>query len=137
MFSRRFAQLVSTIYEKCIKGRCGCGGSSFPRAHIRCDDANDCGGCGLGFGCNLGGSTLLFCDPRLNLCQCVNTVFHEMAHSCGALHTIQYYQQKRCVPGDPACAIGDWFQTERESMRSCIDVTIAPGAPQFGSTSAD
>jgi len=103
---------ASTAFRQCMEGRFGCGGSSFPRVRIVCDDSNDCGGCGLRLGCNLGGSTVFYCDSSNAPCDCIGVVLHETAHSWGALHTAEYFRVKRCVPGDPACEIGDWFVNE-------------------------
>jgi len=101
---------VSNAFKKCMKGRCACGGSSFARMRIQCDDTSSCGACGGGAGaCNLGGSTLKYCVDSTYDCSCIQTIFHEMSHSCGKMHTPEYFQQGGCVPGDPACEIGDWF----------------------------
>jgi len=112
MVDHRSRHYLNTAFKKCMKGRLGCGGSSFPRVRIVCGDPNNCGGCGLGFGCNIGGSLLHYCDPRNVVCRCANTVFHEMAHSCGSLHSAATLQQNACVAGDPTCVIGDWFDNE-------------------------
>ena len=37
-------------------------------------------------------------------------VFHEMAHSCGMSHSIDYFQNPNCdLPGNYACDVGEWF----------------------------
>jgi hypothetical protein len=121
---------VSTAFKKCMEGRCGCGGSSFGRIRIQCDDDSSCGTCGDAWGCNLGGSTLTYCDTRNVECRCVNTVFHEMSHSCGALHTAQYFQQG-CMPGDQPCAIGDWFDDQCTSPSGLLAPPL-PGGKETG-----
>ena len=103
---------VTNAFRKCMKGRCGCGGSFHPRARITCDDQDSCGPCGNAFGCNIGGGLIQYCDPTNDTCACANTVFHEMAHACGAAHNSQYYQEGQCNDQDTACNIGDEFQTQ-------------------------
>ncbi len=83
---------ASAGFKKCMKGRAGCGGSSFARLKVSCADDDDCGPCGNAGGCNLGGAQIWYCMPdTMDECGCVNTIFHEMAHSCGyvdgAIHT--------------------------------------------------
>jgi len=106
---------VSTAFKKCMKGRCGCGGSTFPPIRITCADSSQCGPCGFWgetYGCNLGGTTEWYRDPRPDPCDCANTLFHEMSHTCGA----------RDIPPAPApcgrdndpllgaCRIGFYFE---------------------------
>ena len=79
---------VSNAFKKCMKGRCGCGGSTFPRTRITCADSSDCGPCaafGNAGGCNIAGATVWYCDATDDPCECANVVFHEMSHACGAL----------------------------------------------------
>ena len=78
---------VTLAFKKCMKGRLGCGGSHFRRTRIDCADPHTCGPCGAlhpAGGCSLGGSPMWFCTVGTQ-CDCANTVFHEIAHSCGAL----------------------------------------------------
>lgn len=100
---------TSDGFKQCMKGRCGCGGSSHPRARITCDDADDCGPCAgrveSAGGCSLGGSLLWYCSSTSQPCLCVNAVFHEMSHACGALDLIDGSR-------DDAYRIGDWFDDE-------------------------
>ncbi len=62
---------VSDAFKKCMKGRCGCGGSTFPTIRLTCAESSDCGPCG-GFGdpggCNIGGQTEWYCDPTTDDC---------------------------------------------------------------------
>ncbi len=105
---------VSIGFRKCMKGRCGCSGSSFSRTRITCESGSDCGFCGNAGGCSLGGTRNWYCEgASLDPCSCANTVFQEMAHSCGALHTAQYYTNGfQCVSGDASCAISGWFRDQ-------------------------
>ena len=103
---------VSNAFKNCMKGRAGCGGSSFPRLKIKCDDSSSCGACGANsWGCNIGGSTMSYCYPGTYQCTCVNVAFHEMAHSCGAVHMAEYNRTHDCkqAPNDTACEVGEWF----------------------------
>ncbi|RME41551.1 MAG: hypothetical protein D6788_01015, partial [Planctomycetota bacterium] len=103
---------VSDAFKRCMKGRCGCGGSAHRRVRITCDDADSCGPCGglpscdtpAGCGgCNLSGSEIWYCrGSEVTPCSCINTVFHEMSHACGALDL-------RNGSRDDAYRIGDWF----------------------------
>jgi len=111
---------VSAAFKKCMKGRLGCGGSSFPRLRISCDGSDSCGPCAslpicqqLGCnGCSLGGSINWYCHDTNNPCQCANTVFHEASHSCGArdLDNGTNYDSYR---------IGDWFQETMADFIGC------------------
>ena len=100
---------VADSFKQCMRGRCGCGGSTHGRMRIRCEDEDDCGPCGglvdQAYGCNIGGSLLWYCDPTEFPCDCVRTLFHEMSHACGALDL------ENGAPLD-AYRIGDWFQAE-------------------------
>lgn len=106
---------VSVAFKKCMKGRCGCGGSRHPRANVSCAGVYTCGPCTdpLGaWGCNLLGSQIWYCNPNANMCDCVETIFHEMSHACG-----QPDQPGRVCPptsGNPigACRIGMWFEDQ-------------------------
>jgi len=92
---------VSNAFKQCMQGRCGCGGSHHKRLKISCADPNDCGPCSytVAYGCNIAGSRMWYCDTTPLPCPCVNTVFHEMSHACGALdQTGESYR------------IGDWFE---------------------------
>lgn len=98
---------VSTAFKQCMKGRCACGGSSFSRLEITCDDQDSCGPCaalGDAGGCSLGGSQMWYCGPvddEDQECLCVNIIFHEMSHACGALdQTGESYR------------IGSWFEDQ-------------------------
>ncbi len=98
---------VTLAFKKCMKGRLGCGGSHFRRTRISCATVSSCGPCeplGPAGGCSLGGSPMWFCEPGTNQCECADTMFHEMAHSCGALdQTRETYR------------IGNWFADEFRS----------------------
>ena len=99
---------VSNAFKQCMKGRCGCGGSSHRRLRISCADSTDCGPCDYqtSYGCNIGGSRMWYCSPDPDPCECYNTVFHEMSHACGALdQTMESYR------------IGEWFRDQ------CIPVS--------------
>ncbi len=79
---------VFPAFKQCMKGRLGCGGSSFRRLRINCATESSCGPCeGLSEadGCSLGGSHMWFCDKDNEMCRCANVIFHEMSHSCGAM----------------------------------------------------
>jgi len=93
----------STGFKKCMKGRCGCGGSSFPRLKIKCAATSDCGVCGLAGGCSLVGDDAWYCQSDgADACSvCVDTVFHEMSHACGAL------DDPDCMGAEPACPVLD------------------------------
>jgi len=95
---------VSVAFKKCMKGRCGCGGSNHRRARISCDDDTDCGPCRTGpsySGCSLGGSRIWYCNDTDSACLCDWSVFHEMSHGCGALDST-----------GTAESIGEWFHDE-------------------------
>jgi len=112
---------VSTAFKKCMKGRCGCGGSSFSRARISCDDQNSCGpeNAEAG-GYNEGGPRIWYCNPLPGDCPCFDTVFHEMAHSCGIAHSFEYYNEPSCsIPGEQACVIGQWFRSQQDG---CVPI---------------
>lgn len=102
---------VSTAFKKCMKGRCGCGGSSHARARMTCAESDACGPCeGVeADGCNSGGPQLWYCGDDLSECECVSVVFHEMSHSCGALDLEN-------GANNDAYRIGDWFQGECEGL---------------------
>ncbi|MEK6675828.1 MAG: hypothetical protein AABZ47_09260 [Planctomycetota bacterium] len=104
---------VSVTFKKCMKGRCGCGGSSTKRLRISCDDSDDCGPCGNAGGCNIAGSTAWYCDGSQDECRCADTVFHEMTHSCGIGHSLEFWINPSCdIPNETACEIGNWFEDE-------------------------
>ena len=112
---------VSNAFKKCMKGRCGCGGSTFPAIRITCAESADCGPCavyGTTHGCNLAGTEIWYCDPTEFVCPCANRVFHEMSHTCGQLDIPP--PPETCPPaeGDPqgACRIGIWFEDECLAM---------------------
>ena len=111
---------VTTAFKKCMKGRCACGGSVHDRLQISCAPPDDCGPCsvwgGFAAGCNLGGSQIWYCQTDPTLCRCANTVFHEMSHACGTMHTMEYWQTGMCVPGDEPCRIGYWFEDQCEYL---------------------
>jgi len=123
---------VSTAFKKCMKGRLGCGGSSFRRLRVKCDDVDSCGPCAPlqecinngCLGCNLGGSTLFYCiKATTSDCECVQTVLHEASHSCGTLDREDgsTYDSYR---------IGDWFENEyRSSLPAGCRVSTASTAP--------
>jgi len=98
---------VSTAFKKCMKGRLGCGGSSFRRLRIECAPGEDCGPCSYiaSDGCNIGGSRLWYCDAITKACRCINIILHEASHSCGTLDLEDgsTYDSYR---------IGDWFEDE-------------------------
>jgi hypothetical protein len=108
---------VSNAFKKCMKGRCGCGGSTFPRLRISCADVTNCGPCGSGAGgCNLAGSQIWYCqaDGADSCGTCVTTVFHEMAHACGQLDDPDCVAPNECPVPDPdlfegACRTGYLF----------------------------
>ncbi len=106
---------VSNAVRKCMKGRCGCGGSSFSRTRITCSPSSHCGPCGAGAGgCSFVGTTNWYCQVAgVDPCRCIDTVFQEMAHSCGVPHTLQYYiNGAQCTNADPACSISGWFRDQ-------------------------
>ena len=111
---------ASTAFKKCMKGRCGCGGSSFPRARISCDDVATCGPCGFfdpAGGCSAFGARIWYCQqPNSDACSvCADTVFHELAHACGQLDDPDCGGAKlSCPVRDPdevdgSCHVGRWF----------------------------
>ena len=106
---------VSEAFKKCMKGRCSCGGSKHPRSFIDCGDQDECGPCGAAppltiiYGCNIAGAQEWYCRESANSCKCVNAVFHEMSHACGALDL------RNGAPLD-AHRIGDWFQAQYEAQ---------------------
>jgi len=118
---------VSTQFKKCLKGRLGCGGSSFPRLRITCADSDSCGPCSYtdAAGCNIGGTAIWYCSPTANPCQCANTVFHEAAHSCGALDLEN-------GANNDSYRIGDWFQEEMADQLGC-----QPGSSSIPSSTVD
>ncbi|MEK6675743.1 MAG: hypothetical protein AABZ47_08820 [Planctomycetota bacterium] len=104
---------VSVAFKKCMKGRCGCGGSSHRRLRISCDDASDCGSCGSVPGCSNFGATIWYCENNNLECRCAGIVFHEMTHSCGIGHSLEYTLNPDCdIPNDSACQIGEMFEDE-------------------------
>ncbi len=109
---------VSNAFKQCMQGRCGCGGSHHKRLKISCADKNDCGPCGSSRGCSLGGSQMWYCDPTTDECNCIETVFHEMSHACGAMHSLEYWIEQSCDVNDDPCRIGRWFQSECGSTGS-------------------
>jgi hypothetical protein len=92
---------VTDCFKQCMKGRCGCGGSSHSRAKVSCDDSDSCGSCGSATGCSLAGSGIWYCDPTTDECICVKTIFHEMGHGCGALDQ-----------NGESFRIANWFKSE-------------------------
>jgi hypothetical protein len=102
---------VSNAFKKCMKGRCGCGGSRHKRTFITCDDEKSCGACGVPpsgiiyYGCSLLGQQLWYCDPSGVRCDCIESVSHEMSHACGAY-------DGQGVGNYDAYRIGDWFRDE-------------------------
>jgi len=118
---------VSSAFKKCLKGRLGCGGSSFPRLRISCDSPTSCGGCGspppgiIYGGCNLGGTALWYChNANTNECGCVNTIFHEASHSCGALDL-------ETGAANDSYRIGDWFEDEFQDQNG-LDAQCLPSS---------
>jgi putative flippase GtrA len=108
---------VSQAFKKCMKGRCACGGSYHPRLRVECDTDGTCNVCGSGAGgCNNGGTSMWYCQPEsASNCICVDTIFHEMSHACGAVHNQQYWQDGFCSSTnttDVACRIGKWFEQQ-------------------------
>ena len=115
---------VSTAFKKCMKGRCGCGGSSFPRARITCNAPNDCGPCApatgglIITGCSTVGTQMWYCQPSgAPLCACAQTIFHEMSHACGSFDDPNCDNRSTCPPlpsedFSGACRTGIWFQEQ-------------------------
>ena len=108
---------VSDAFKKCMKGRCGCGGSTFPTIRVTCADSTDCGPCGSGAdGCNIGGTTEWYCDPGADECACTHVVFHEMSHACAMLDDAgcNYSSSSDCSANFEdyvgACRMGFFFQ---------------------------
>ncbi len=83
---------VPTSFKKCMKGRCGCGGSNHKRLRVQCADTANCGACESAGGCSLVGDEAWYCQPDgVDACAvCAETIFHEMSHACGS-------------PDDPNC----------------------------------
>lgn len=109
---------VSTAFKKCMKGRCGCGGSSFGRVSFTCDDDSSCGPCGSGVvGCSLLGVAAWYCEDSNNACDCIRVAMHEMSHACGA-------NDSNNGSAMDAYRIGDWFADEFESTQgsNCLFV---------------
>jgi hypothetical protein len=106
---------VSVGFKKCMKGRCGCGGSHFKKSVITCDDSQSCGPCqGVSAqGCSNYGSQIWYCAITSNMCGCANTIFHEMSHGCGGndRHDGGTYDAYR---------IGDWFEGQYATQFGCI-----------------
>ncbi|MBI3834968.1 MAG: hypothetical protein HY287_11620 [Planctomycetes bacterium] len=110
---------VSTAFKKCMKGRCGCGGSHHPRATISCSDNDHCGPCGGANGCNYGGNTQSFyCMASPFSCDCVEIMLHEVSHACGIPDE---YAEPVPVSGCPAVdysghtgatRMGLWFKAQ-------------------------
>jgi len=116
---------VSTAFKRCMKGRLGCGGSSFRRLRVKCDSYMDCGSCGTPppgieyWGCNIAGATLWYCAPSgASDCDCVWTTLHEASHSCGALDSANAYPYH-------SYAIGDWFKAEYQAQNG-LDTNCLP-----------
>jgi hypothetical protein len=106
---------VSVAFKKCMKGRCGCGGSRFRKAFISCADQDNCGPCRgtPAGGCSINGSQMWYCTTTSNACFCANIVFHEMSHACGT--------NDRDDGGTyDAYRIGDWFQQAYDTEFGCI-----------------
>lgn len=113
---------VDTSFKKCMKGRCGCGGSFFARLQVTCATSPDCGPCGAAGGCSLFGSRIWFCEPNSGPCRCADTVFHEMSHACGVGHSIEYNLNPSCsIPNEEACRIGHWFRDQCPPVGSSQD----------------
>mgnify|MGYP001618894169 CR=1 FL=1 len=108
---------VSVAFKKCMKGRCGCGGSRHKRAKVSCAGVYTCGPCRgtPAGGCSINGTRIWYCTTTSNVCDCANTVFHEMSHSCGAndVHNGNTYDADR---------IGMWFEDEYRAEFTCIPV---------------
>jgi hypothetical protein len=108
---------VSTAFKKCMKGRCGCGGSRHRRARVSCDFDGSCGVCTSSsvIGCNLpGGTVASYCHRDANICSCLNTTMHELSHGCGT------YDGRDGTAYD-AYRIGDWFQENfEERIGPCV-----------------
>jgi hypothetical protein len=88
---------VSDGFKQCMKGRAGCGGSAFPRLRVSCAGSDNCGPCGdfpdPAGGCNIGGTRMWYCQNEdMDVCGCVGTIFHEMAHACGQ------FDDPACLP---------------------------------------
>lgn len=108
---------VSVAFKKCMKGRCGCGGSWHQRARVSCGNSTTCGGCPSGSGgCGSWGSRVWYCrDETATNCSCVLTIFHEMAHACWALDDPDCTASFACPAPDwqgqsGACRVGTWLQ---------------------------
>ena len=102
---------VTNAFKQCMKGRCDCGGSFHDRLRVSCAPSDDCGPCSfwdvMAGGCaHCGGSQIWYCldtsaHPDLDDCDCIDVIFHEMSHACGALD--QTYESYR---------IGWWFRDQ-------------------------
>jgi hypothetical protein len=110
---------VSRAFKKCLKGRFACGGSSFPRLRVRCASSSSCGPCSytIADGCNIGGSLLWYCPDVADHCYCVNVIFHEASHACGArdLDNGANYDAYR---------IGDWFEDQAAGCGSGNEILL-------------
>ena len=112
---------VSIAFKKCMKGRCGCGGSNHKRLEVACDFVGDCGVCpSYADGCNLpGGSRMSYCEDMRYGCTCANLIFHEMSHGCGT-------NDRKDGSAYDAYRIGTWFQEEyRDRFPGACPVGIA------------
>lgn len=102
---------VSTGFRQCMKGRCGCGGSSFGRARMGCANSTDCGPCvpppGVSYGgCSLAGAEIWYCDDTPICPNCIQSIFHELSHGCGAQDGFP-----EPTTGE-SYRIGEWFSQE-------------------------
>ncbi len=104
---------VTDAFKQCMKGRCGCGGSSFSRVRVICEDQDTCGPCTVpALGCSLAGTDIWYCNDSLNACRCVNTLFHEMSHGCGAMDIPAGTQCPSVEVLPKSCSVGNWFEEE-------------------------
>ena len=138
MVTHEFARRAGTALRKCMKGRFGCGGSNHPRLRVNCASASNCAPFGEtgALGCNFFGADMWYCSATTNRCTCVETLFHEGAHSCGIGHSVGYLLRPRCpLAGERACDFGEWFFDQFESSNNgCFGSLLQSGTKKEGNS---